>query len=423
MKIGIFDNLANNAYRLAKIFRKQGYQADLLVDGSDVFPMSQPLWEDCDFTVSTHLLGKKRLTQQFWERKSVELRWEKPTWIKETIRKGEIDILREMVLHPHRHLNSIRTLVKYGSLFPCSFGSITSTMKEYDVVIAFGLGPIYAFSAEVPFIHYPYGGDLIIIPFQKNCVALLQRTALENAKYVIIGDPDLLEYLKKLGIASKAVFIPLMIDTDVYKPLSKNQAMNALEPDLRDRVYDKFIFFVPSRQDFYWKGSDKLLKAFCQLVQERKDVFMVLSGWGNDLEKSKALVEQLNLQEHTFFLPYILSKQRLINFFSAAHVVIDQFNLGAYGTSTMEAMACGKPVIMDCDMKRYSPYFKELPPILNAKSEEEIYFQMLKLAGNKGDICERIGKKSREWMMEFHGATNNLDKIIKLCQDSVNGLG
>jgi len=417
MKIAVFDNLANNAYSLTKIFRKYGYEADLLLDISDTYPMSQPIWDDCDFIISTDLLEDGKLTHVYWRGKCVGLKWERPRWIKETIRTAKIKSLFKLLRHTHDHLHLIKTAIEHRSLFPCSYEQITDAMKEYDVIIAFGLGPIYAFSADVPFIHYPYGGDLTLIPFQTNAIGSLQKGAVRHAKYIIVGDPGYLVYLKKLEIESKAVFLPFMIDPDVYKPIPKNGAADALGPDLIDRIQNKFTFFVPSRQDFCWKGSDKILIAFSKLIQQRSDIFMILSGWGKDLEKSKKMVDQLNLVDHTLFLPYIMSKKKLINFYSLVDVVIDQFNLGAYGTSTMEAMACGKPVIMNCDISRYAPYFKELPPILTARSVDEIYSQMLKVSENEYDICGQTGKKSREWIMEYHGTKNNFDKLMKLCQE------
>lgn len=419
MKLCFFDNLANNAYSLTKLFRKHGYEADLLLDISDTYPMSQPIWDDCDFTVSVDSLKDGQFTYTYWKEKGVELRWVKPSWIRGTSRNGRITGLFELLRRPYKQFGSIRNILKYRSFFPCSFERIRDTMKEYEVVIAFGLGPIYAYSADVPFIHYPYGGDLTIIPFQKNSIGCLQKTALKNAKYIVVGDPGYLDYLKRLDIESRVAFLPFMIDTDVYRPIRENGGVNALEAYLIDRIRNNFTFFVPSRQDFYWKGSDKILVAFSKLVQQQNDVFLILSGWGNDLQKSKEMVSQLNLVDYTHFLPYIMSKKRLINFYGLVDVVIDQFNLGAYGTSTMEAMACGKPVIMNCDMNRYAPYFKELPPILTATSTEEIYSQMLKLAEGRQDICRKIGKKSREWIMEYHGVKNNFDRLIKLCEECV----
>lgn len=421
MRIGFFDNLANNAYGLAKIFRKKGYEPDLIVDGADTFPMSQPIWEDCDFTIGTDQFEKRRLPPQYWEEKAREFGWKRPKWIIETKRKRKAELLSRMVSHPYRYHRQIATTLRHRSLFPSSFDSIREVMRQYDVIVGFGLGPIYAFSTKVPFIHYPYGGDLTLIPFQRNRVASFQRTALRHAKYVIVGDPNYFDYLKKLGIESKGEFIPFMIDTDVYKPLPKHQAIESMESDLRNRIANRVVFFVPSRQDFFWKSSNKMLMAFGKLVQKRKDVFMILSGWGRDLGKSKDMVDRLNLREHTFFLSHILSKKRLRRFYGFVDGVIDQFNLGAYGTSTLEALACGKPVIIDLDTTKYTPHLKELPPVLRAKSVEEIYRAMLKLSENKGNLCEQIGKESRDWIMEFHGVKTNFDRLIRLCRDSVTG--
>jgi glycosyltransferase involved in cell wall biosynthesis len=417
MKIAFFDNLANNAYGLTKIFRKQGYYADLLLDASDTFPISQPIWEDCDFTIDTDLLENKSLTHKYWGEKNFELHWERPPWIKETMRRRRRTVLLELFRHPFMHYQLIRTAIEHRSLFPCSFEEIKNIMKSYDLVIAFGLGSIYAHSANVPFMHYPYGGDLTIIPFQKSSVGLLQRRAFEQAKYIIVGDPYFFDFLKKLGIESKAKFIPFMIDIEIYKQINRDEAMDILESDIVNKIRNKFIFFVPSRQDFYWKGSDKIIIALSRLLKKTRDVFAILSGWGNDLEQSKQMVNQLNLGEHIIFLPYIMSKKRLVTFYNLADVVMDQFNLGGYGTSTMEALACGKPVIANIETSRYNPYFRELPPVLRAESAEQIYCQMLKLWENKGGLCEEIGRKSREWIMEFHGIKNNFHKIIQLCEE------
>lgn len=419
MRIAFFDNLANNAYSLTKVFRKEGYETDLILDALDTYPMSQPIWEDCDLTIGTDLLGRKRLTYQYWEQKARELGWERPSWIKEPRRKRRRDVLIDMTFHPYRNRGLIRRAMKHRSLFSCSFESVKETMEGYDLIIGFGLGPIFAFSVKIPFIHYPYGADLTLFPFEKSHISSLQRTALEHARYVIVGDPNYFDSLKRLGIESKGQFIPFMIDTDVYKPLPRDQALDSVDPDLRNRIQNRFAFFVPSRQDFYWKSSDKMLIAFAKLVQKRDDVFMILSGWGTDLQKSREMIDQLNLREHTFFLPHILSKKRLRTFYSAADAVIDQFKVGAYGTSTMEAMACGKPVIIGLDISRYAPYFSELPPFVTGKSDEEIYLAMLKLSDNKGDVCRQISRKSREWIMEFHGTKNNFDKLIGLCRASI----
>ena len=52
---------------------------------------------------------------------------------------------------------------------------------------------------------------------------------------------------------------------------------------------------------------------------------------------------------------------------------MDQFVLGSWGTSTPEAMSCGKPVLMFYKKEFILRAFGEEPPILNSFSEEDIF--------------------------------------------------
>jgi len=318
-----------------------------------------------------------------------------------------------------KNKESLKNILKSRSLFPWSVQPIVEAMRQYNLIVAFGLGPVYASFADVPFVHYPYGGDLTLLPFQNDTIGALQRDALVKARSVIIGDPGYLDYLERLGIVSKAIFMPLMVDTDVYKPMATGECLALLDERLQEKIKNRVTFFAPSRIDFQWKGTDKALLAFYKLVEGRKDVLMILSAWGNDYRKAREMIEALNLGEYTYFLPNVLSKKRLILFHSIADVVVDQFNLGAYGTCTMEALACGKPVIVDIDKARYGPYLKKLPPVLYAKSEEEILEAMLEIAINKDNIREKMGRAAREWVTEIHGVESNFDKLRRVCEESL----
>src|SRR4030043_905009 len=78
------------------------------------------------------------------------------------------------------------------------------------------------------------------------------------------------------------------------------------------------------------------------------------------------------LPQQATFLPCAVSKPILYDFFRAADVVVDQFRMGIYGTSSVEAMSCGAPVMMWIDKKRFQANGWPPPPVLNGKNEEEI---------------------------------------------------
>ncbi|MEW6096966.1 MAG: glycosyltransferase [bacterium] len=425
MRIGIFENLANNAYILTKLLRRAGYEAELILDAADNFGMSQPIWEDGDFEVETELLMNSKLSIEDWRKKADTLGWTKPEWIKYVERNTKTKRLLSMLKNLTSTINLIKNYNISSVLFISWYFPIIDKMKEYDVIITFGLGPVYAYFSGTPYIPIPFGGDITIIPFQdkdksklNRAKALLQQKAYKEAKSIIFGTQEYMDCFKNLKIGEeKCKFISFPVDTSKYCPLKNIKLSDLVDEKLANKADGKFLFFVPSRQDFYWKGSDKPLRAYARLVQKNKDVYMILTGWGNDIGKSKEMAVQLGIEDYLHFLPYALSKGRLLKFYNVADVVIDQFNLGSYGTSTLEAMSCQKPVIMYYDIEKYKPYFEEPAPILSARTEEEIFQQMVKIVG-KREICEEIGEKSREWILNYHGK-NNIEKIIRLCHEAI----
>ena len=82
---------------------------------------------------------------------------------------------------------------------------------------------------------------------------------------------------------------------------------------------------------------------------------------------------------------------------------MDQFVLGSWGTSTPEAMACGKPVITFYKRNYILRAFGEEPPILNSFTEDDIYSNLLKLAHSPEFVTD-IGRKSREWIIKTHSS-------------------
>ncbi|MGN6349047.1 MAG: glycosyltransferase, partial [Candidatus Nitrosocosmicus sp.] len=80
---------------------------------------------------------------------------------------------------------------------------------------------------------------------------------------------------------------------------------------------------------------------------------------------------------------------------------LDQFVLGSWGTSTPEAMCCGKPVLIFYKQEYIIRAFGEEPPILNSFTEDEIFSNLVKL-GENVDFRKEMGKKSRDWIIKTH---------------------
>jgi glycosyltransferase involved in cell wall biosynthesis len=180
------------------------------------------------------------------------------------------------------------------------------------------------------------------------------------------------------------------------------------------------IVFMPSRQDWHWKGSDRLLRGFAAADHAGRHVVLVCAGWGADLERSQRLIAELGIGDRVRLLDSAMSKARLRRFYRAADVVADQFTVGSYGGSALEAMSCARPVLINIDESRFRGLYHELPPVVNVADPAEIAGALSDLIRDEEERA-RVGGRARRWVREQHGPPV-LHRTMELCAE-VAGTG
>lgn len=405
MRLGFFGNIANDAYILAKLLRDRGLDAELVLDPHDQFAFSQPIWEDCDLIIDREHLMATTIDRDFWTDKARGLGWANPSWVRD-IGGGslsKLQVAQSGLTHPTVALRAIVNAGRSKDAIKLALRNLHTvrSLSEFGLLVVYGLGPIYALFSGAPYIFIPFGGDVTIEPFRTDPVGALQRKAISKAHKVMVGDPDFITYIKKLGLNNDWVYFPFPVDPTKYAPTNTQEDKKTVRSMLPESAQNKFIFFMPSRQDFYWKGTDRALKAFLKLCEERDDVVLVTPSWGVDTAKALEMVRATSRKERVVFLPYAISKCGLIKFIHASDLVLDQFVLGSYGTSTIEAMACGKAVVTHIDHEKYRSHLKQLPPNLEARTEDEIREKM-RWALAHHEVLDEVGAKSRQWAVTQH---------------------
>lgn len=439
MKVAHVGNVANIAYLNTKFLRRQGIEADLYYYDFDLC-LAQPEWEDAQIE------GAFDLMDPDWRRKIVLKDYERPFWVRPvnmTARRGALTVkvpfasangsrlarflhkwqYRVNRLIPvwqqyqivrrsfaRRQLN-IKLSLK-DSVFYFDIYRFREIVQSYDLVQAYGLEPINCLVdfPQKPYIAYEFG-TMREIPFEKSLRGQLLATAYQQAARVIITNPDVRPLAERLGLRN-CVFIPHPVDEEKFCP-GPSEVRGELEAKFGQGV---LVLFAPARHDWAVKGTDKMIRAVARLIrEERLLIILVLTTWGQEVQRSKALIAQAGIEKRVIWLP-LLPKRQMVEYYRAADIVLDQFNIGTFGLATPEAMACGKPVVLHFDPKIHEWCFSEMPLVVEAQTEEEIYERLKELVKDPAKR-ERVGEQSRAWIAQHHGWRRVAEEHIRLYRE------
>lgn len=370
MRILILGNMANDGYSLAKGLWKMNVDVDLAVNVSD-FGMALPEWEDGDIksNIDPYDIQKKELENTFASSKRI------------------------------RYFDFLNKAPKKKKLFAKikSRVDLIKMMREYDVIEAHAPFSIYSQFSGIPYFTYD-AGWIRYLPYDGSIKGKLGRRGYIKAKGIIMTNPDTFEIFDSLSYLDKKKihFSPFAIDPNKYRPLTNM--------DLRSKYVkeddDELLLFCPARQMWKEKGNDKMISAFSKFVKVFPNSKFIMVSWSLDESKSKKLVDDLGISKNIIWINPV-PKNQLIQYYNIADIVLDQFVLGSWGTSTPEAMCCGKPVLIFYKKDYILHAFGEEPPILNSFTEDEIFSNLVKLAENP-DFRKEIGTKSRNWIIKTH---------------------
>lgn len=93
-----------------------------------------------------------------------------------------------------------------------------------------------------------------------------------------------------------------------------------------------------------YKSIDVLIKAFKKVLVSVPNAELVIAGDGEEKETLRALVEELDLKTRVRFLGKISEKEKLA-WFQKAWVFVNPSMMEGWGITTIEANACGVPVV------------------------------------------------------------------------------
>jgi len=251
-----------------------------------------------------------------------------------------------------------------------------------------------------------HGSDLLEVASGNSLYSKLLRRAMHKTKRILVSTPDLLDRVAAIGIPlEKVTFLPNPIDVNHFRPREVQSLFG--ENDLTIRL------FHPTRFQSI-KHNERLLYAFQQLQTKYPlSLYLIQHKFHSpDQQKIADIIKKLGLKR-TYFIPAV-SHKRLVSYYNAADIVLDQFERPIMSLVSLEALSCGKPLISA--FPQDSESYPEDPPVLRGFTVEEIAESISFLVEHR-DQWEDIGRKGREWVIRNHSMPVVISQLKKIYQE------
>lgn len=281
---------------------------------------------------------------------------------------------------------------------------------DYDLVHAFwaypaGLASVLAkVVVKVPVIITTLGYDIDERTLSDRNKLLLALIALQESSKVLAGAAYHKKILMKMGVEENKVtlFTPA-VDVSAFSPETGRRN------DIRSRLGLKdqpVILFGPSLKAV--EGAMDFIKAAALVVREKPEAVFILVGEGPLKGILKEQSKSFNLK--VLFIGRV-PHNVMPHLYSACDVFCNLCYAGQ-GVSTLEAMACGKPVI------GYNTYVVR---ISNGKDGFTVKLGDIKDLSkkilciiNNPSLKERMGRNARVKVIKHYNILKRVQKLLKV---------
>jgi glycosyltransferase involved in cell wall biosynthesis len=157
-------------------------------------------------------------------------------------------------------------------------------------------------------------------------------------------------------------------------------------------------------------GLENLLLAFSEVVRENKDLVLVIGGIGFLEQNLKNLSHKLGLDNNVKFTG-LISDELLPNYYQVADLfVLPTLALEGFGLVTIEAMACGTPVL-GTPIGGTVEILSELGMLFDSNTPESIAKKIKEYLGRDEKEIESLSQRCREYVLSKYSLKKETDKI------------
>jgi starch synthase len=173
---------------------------------------------------------------------------------------------------------------------------------------------------------------------------LVRPLALRAAHGMIIGaEGEARRVIEHYGVSSEKIWrIPNPLDVDLWRPIDRNEARQALGLPRCTR-----IVIYHGRMDIHYKGLDVLLAAWERVRAHSlgQDTGLLMIGSGRDDAVLREWLKRPELSGVQWIDRYELDRTVMRSYLSAADLYVLPSRTEGFPVAPLEAMACGVPII------------------------------------------------------------------------------
>jgi len=260
-------------------------------------------------------------------------------------------------------------------------------------------------------------------PRRRDCEGQIMRSADRLVAATSLERDQMQSYYG--ADPEKISVVPPGVDLELFHPLPAEEAKARIGAPADHRI----VLFVGRIQPI--KGIDTLIQAMARVLRRRPGLrdqlcLAVIGGDPNsdsdheqtELRRLKALREELGIGDLVTFLGS-KSQDTLVNYYSAASMVVVPSHYESFGMVALEAMACGTPVIAS-DVGGLSLNVAEgFSGYLVRDGDPEALADKILLLLNHDELRQHLSVQARRWAERFSWV-NIADEILGVFEQTLS---
>ncbi len=262
-------------------------------------------------------------------------------------------------------------------------------------------GLLGALSRFKPFFISAWGSDVFDFPKKSFLQRWILKFSLDRADRIFSTSWALKKELR-LYTAKEIQVIPFGVNTTVFRPLQTTVKRTKLR-----------IGLIKSIEDIY--GISTILEAVALIEQTQPllNFEVQLIGGGSRLEYYRHRCREMKLQDRVHFIgkvPYseIVSRHQNLDIFLNMTNVDESF-----GVSVLEAMACGKPVVVSKVPGMLEIVKGGTGIIVDKENPRQLAQAILKLCDSRA-LRESMGEAGRKHVKQNYEFEDNLKEMVSV---------